>query len=110
MAGRRLRGARPGALLVAITDRHVTTVVLTNGLADHAGASGEFGPAARIVAHEATARRMKASGARGVPTDVVTDRLSLFAAAPHVELYYFGRGHTDSDLVVAFPETGIVHI
>ncbi|HEV8319717.1 MAG TPA: MBL fold metallo-hydrolase [Vicinamibacterales bacterium] len=105
-------GSGPAILqnVESITERRVTTVVLTNGDADHAGASGEFPSATRIVAHEATARRMKAAGARGVPTTIVTDRLSLFDRPPQVEVYYFGRGHTDGDLVVAFPETGVVHM
>jgi glyoxylase-like metal-dependent hydrolase (beta-lactamase superfamily II) len=105
-------GSGPSILqnIASITERPVTTVVLTGSDADHAGASGEFPSATRIVAHEATARRLKAAGARGVPTTVVTDRLSLFDRPPQVELYYFGRGHTDGDLVVAFPETGIVHM
>lgn len=94
----------------SITDRPVTTVVLTHGHADHAGALGEFPSATRSVGHAATARRMKASGAPGVPTTIVTDHLSLFDQSPHVELYYFGKGHTDGDLVVVFPETGIVHM
>src|SRR5207249_2453010 len=64
----------------------------------------------RLVAHEATVRRMKAAGVRGVPTTVVTDHVSLFDQPPKVELYYFGRGHTDGDLVVAFPGTDIVHM
>jgi glyoxylase-like metal-dependent hydrolase (beta-lactamase superfamily II) len=95
----------------ALTDGRVTTVVYSHGHPDHAGAGGEFPDATRIVAHELTARRMAASGVRrGLPTTVLTDRLSLFDRAPHVELYYFGRGHTDGDLVIAFPEADVVHM
>lgn len=96
--------------IASITDGRVTTVVVTNGRPDHAGATGEFADATRIVAHELTARRMQASAASRLPTTVVADRLSLFDAAPHVNLYYFGKGHTDGDLVVAFPDIGIVHM
>jgi len=105
-------GSGPSILrnIESITDRQVSTVVLTHGHPDHAGAIGEFPSATRLVAHEATVRRMKAAGVRGVPTTIVTDHVSLFDQPPKVEIYYFGRGHTDGDLVVAFPGTDIVHM
>src|SRR6266478_5862913 len=40
----------------------------------------------------------------------VTDQLSLLDGLDRIDLYYFGRGHTDGDLVVVFPEKRLVHL
>ena len=47
--------------------------------------------------------------AKFLPNKVVTDRLSLLDGNDRIEIYYFGRGHTDGDLVVVFPEKRLAH-
>jgi glyoxylase-like metal-dependent hydrolase (beta-lactamase superfamily II) len=40
----------------------------------------------------------------------VSDRLSLLEGADRIDVYYFGRGHTDGDLVVVFPQKRLAHL
>jgi glyoxylase-like metal-dependent hydrolase (beta-lactamase superfamily II) len=100
----------------AVTDRPVTTIVNTHAHPDHVGGNVEFAGATRIVAHanaKAAMQKMPAfggAGARFLPGVVVSDRLSLLEGADRIDLYYFGRGHTDGDLVVVFPGKGIAHL
>ncbi len=51
----------------------------------------------------------RGANAKFLPNKVVTDRLSLLEGNDRIEIYYFGRGHTDGDLVVVFPEKRLAH-
>src|SRR5262249_28915856 len=101
-------GATMKKIVGAMTDKPIGTLVLTNGNDDHAGAAGEFGDA-RIIASDSTARRLKSAGI-AKPITVVTDKLSLFEKTLRVDVYYFGKGITDGDLIVGFPDAGVVHL
>jgi glyoxylase-like metal-dependent hydrolase (beta-lactamase superfamily II) len=91
------------------SDSPVTTIINTHAHPDHVGGNVEFPTATRIIAHvnaKAAMQRMEAfkgANARYLPTETVTDKLSLFDGRDQVELYYFGAGHTNGDLVVVFP-------
>ena len=99
----------------AVTDRPVTTIINTHAHGDHVGGNVAFPTATTIVAHvNAKARMEKMEAFRGpnaksLPNHLVTDRLSLLTGEDRIELYYFGRGHTDGDLVVVFPEKRLAH-
>ena len=41
--------------------------------------------------------------AKFLPNKIVTDRMSLLDGNDRIDIYYFGRGHTDGDLVVVVP-------
>jgi glyoxylase-like metal-dependent hydrolase (beta-lactamase superfamily II) len=92
----------------AVTDQPVTLVINTHAHADHTGSNGEFPTASDIVAHENTkanmARMTEFSGgnARFLPNRTFTDRLSLDAGGDPIDVYYFGRGHTNGDAIVVF--------
>ena len=98
-----------------VTDQPVRTIVNTHAHAEHVAANVEFPTATRVIAHANAKARMQklpmfqGSGAKFLPTDVVTDRLSLLDGPDRMEVYYFGRGHTDGDLVVVFPEKRLAH-
>src|SRR5206468_4570841 len=46
----------------------------------------------------------RGANAKFLPNRLVTDKLSLLGGADRIDLYYFGPGHTDGDLVVVFPQ------
>jgi len=50
----------------------------------------------------------KAEG-RGMPTRTYGQMASLSLDDDQVDLYYFGRGHTDADTWVVFPALGVMH-
>jgi cyclase len=99
----------------SVTDQPVTTIINTHAHADHVGGNVEFPGATTIVAHANAKARMekmeafRGTNAKSLPNKVVTDRLSLLDGNDRIELYYFGRGHTDGDLVVVFPAKRLAH-
>jgi glyoxylase-like metal-dependent hydrolase (beta-lactamase superfamily II) len=108
-----------------ITDKPVTTIVNTHTHMDHVSGNVEFPPGVEIVAHEAAAASMREMrpvaggpaqpnifenhGGRGLPTRMFRDRLTLGNGDDRVELYHFGRAHTDGDAWVHFPAARAVH-
>ena len=107
-----------------ITDKPVTTIINTHTHWDHSGANTEFPDTVDFVAHENTAAHMASAdcddGAgfeggsiknceaftgenrRYLPETTFTNRMSLFSGPDRIDLYYFGRGHTDGDTFVVF--------
>jgi len=98
-----------------VTDQRVTMIINTHSHADHTGGNVELTTATEIVAHENTKANMQKMGAFGganakfLPNRTVTERLSLLDGLDRIDLYYFGPGHTNGDLVVVFPEKRLAH-
>ena len=46
---------------------------------------------------------------RGLPKRTFKDRMTLGSGADQIDLYYFGRGHTNGDAWVLFPALRVVH-
>ena len=46
---------------------------------------------------------------RNLPTRTFGDRLTLGKGPEQIDLYYFGRGHTNGDAWIVFPSQRIVH-
>ena len=100
----------------AATDRPATMIINTHFHADHTGGNVEFPTVTEIVAHERTKAHMqqmdafKGSNARFLPNMTVTGKkTTLFDGPDRIDLYHFGAGHTDGDLVVVFPEKRIAY-
>jgi len=99
----------------AVTDRPVTTIINTHADVDHVSGNIAFPTATEIVAHANAKARMekmdvfRGANAKFLPNRLVTDKLSLLGGADRIDLYYFGPGHTDGDLVVVFPEKRLAH-
>jgi glyoxylase-like metal-dependent hydrolase (beta-lactamase superfamily II) len=100
-------GAAIREAIEAATDRPVVTIINTHAHPDHAGGNKEFqgkdsSNKVEIVAH---ANAAAAVGA----TRTVTDKLTLLGGPDQIDLYYFGRGHTNGDLVVVFPQKRLAY-
>jgi glyoxylase-like metal-dependent hydrolase (beta-lactamase superfamily II) len=99
----------------AVTDQPVKTIVNTHAHVDHAGSNPEFPSATTIIAHpnaKAAMEKMeifRGPGARMLPNRLVSDRYSLLDGRDQIDLYYFGPGHTNGDLVVVFPQKRIAY-
>ena len=93
----------------SITSKPVTMIVNTHTHGDHTGSNAEFPATVQVVAHENTKANMarmdafKGEHAAFLPKRTFTDRLSLLAGRDQIDLYYFGRGHTNGDAVIVFP-------
>lgn len=99
----------------AVGDRPVGTIINTHAHLDHTGGNLDIPSATTIIAHENTRAAMarlpqfQGPGARALPNTTVSDRLSLLDGRDRIELYYFGAGHTNGDLVVVFPAKRIAY-
>ncbi|HIE91989.1 MAG TPA: MBL fold metallo-hydrolase [Acidobacteria bacterium] len=99
-----------------ITDQPVSTIINTHTHGDHVGGNVDFPASVQIVAHENAATRMRemeifaGAGAVGLPDRTVGDTMTLFEGRDQIDLYHFGAGHTDGDIVVVFPALGMAHL
>jgi cyclase len=93
----------------SVTSKPVTMIVNTHTHGDHTGSNAEFPRTIDYVAHENTKANMarmdafKGDNAAFLPKRTFSDRLSLLAGRDRMDLYYFGRGHTNGDTVIVFP-------
>ena len=108
-------GAAVREVVEQVTDLPVTTIINTHAHEEHAGSNAEFPDAVTIVAHaNARAAMLRdgryAEGGPGLPTTTFTDRYSLLEDLDRIDLYHFGPGHTDGDVVVVFPAKGVAYL
>jgi cyclase len=93
----------------SVTSKPITTIINTHTHGDHTGGNSEFPRTVEFVAHENTKANMarmdefKGEHAAFLPTRTYKDKLALLGGKSPIDLYYFGRGHTDGDTVIVFP-------
>ena len=111
-----------------ITDKPVTRIINTHTHADHVSGNVEFPASVDVVAHDNARVGMekmapvtgmpttvgmphifKEHGGKGLPKRTFKDRLTIGTGADQIDLYYFGRGHTDGDAWVVFPALRMMH-
>jgi cyclase len=111
------------ARIKSVTDKPITTIINTHTHYDHSGSNIEFPATVEFVAHENTRANMakpkcppvtncdafKGENAKYLPKRTYKDRLTLFSGKDQVDLYHFGRGHTNGDTFVVFPAVRTIH-
>ena len=106
--------------LGTVTDKPVRYVINTHHHLDHSGGNRRLIDRTEILAHanararmiESNVRRAK-QGGKGefaLPRTTFTEEAAIALGGKEVRLYYFGRGHTDGDVVVYFPAEKVVHM
>jgi glyoxylase-like metal-dependent hydrolase (beta-lactamase superfamily II) len=98
------------AMLATITDQPIRYVVNTHFHDDHSGSNQIFqGDGASVLAAEnARLQMLDAGRSEGLPNMTIEDRATIHLGGTSVELYYFGRSHTDGDIVALFPEQRVL--
>jgi cyclase len=97
-----------------VTDKPVTTIINTHTHGDHTGSNSGFPATVDIVAHENTKANMekmdafKGDNAKFLPKKTYKDKLSLGSGKDRVDLYYFGRGHTNGDTWIVYPAVRVM--
>ena len=97
-----------------VTDKPVTTIINTHTHGDHTGSNTMFPATVEIVAHENTKANMekmdafKGEGAKGLPKKTYKDKMSLGSGKDRIDLYYFGRGHTNGDTWIIYPSVRVM--
>ena len=106
-----------------ITDKPIIRIINTHTHFDHSGGNVEFPDTVNFVVHENTLAQMsgascetvtncdafKGENAKYLPKTTYSDQLSLGSGADQIDLYYFGRGHTDGDTFVVFRNARTMH-
>ena len=109
-----------------LTPKPVTTIINTHSHGDHTSGNVEFPASVEIVAHQNTKTNVEAwppvygltnafpnvvkeSGGKGVPKKTFKDKMTLGSGGDRIDLYYFGRGHTNGDAWVVFPALRVMH-
>ena len=99
----------------SVTDKPVMTIINTHTHGDHTG-SNMFFPAVEIVTQENTKANMEkmpafqdAAGKVGMPDRTFKDKMSLGKGKEQIDLYYYGRSHTNGDTIVVFRNARVMH-
>jgi cyclase len=111
-----------------VTDKPVTTIINTHTHGDHVSGNVEFPATVDIVTHENTKGNMeqmrpvtglqtgpqpnifKDNAGKGLPKRTFKDKMTIGSGADQVDLYYFGRAHTNGDAYIVFPAHRIMHV
>ncbi len=112
-----------------LTNKPVTTLINTHTHGDHVSGNVEFPAEVDIIVQENTKANMmkmipnstaadqtvpkqtifQENNGRGLPKHTFKTKMKLFTGADEIDLFYFGRGHTNGDAWVLFPALQIVH-
>ena len=103
------------AQVKTVTDKAVKYVINTHHHSDHSGGNTRFIEVAEIISHKNARANIVGGKQAGAPANMkparitFTDETSVFLGGKEVRARYFGRGHTDGDVVVYFPAQRVVH-
>ena len=98
-----------------LTPKPVTTLINTHTHGDHVSGNVDFPATVDIVVQENTKTNMgkmpifQEHNGAGMAKRTFKDKMTIGTGADQVDLYYFGRGHTNGDAWVVFPAHRIVH-
>ena len=98
-----------------LTPKPVTTLINTHTHGDHVSGNVEFPATVEVIAQENTKANMEKmkifadNNNAGMAKKTFKDKMTLGAGADQIDLYYFGRGHTNGDAWVVFKALRIVH-
>ena len=108
-------GAPILAKIKELTPKPVTLLINTHTHGDHVSGNVEFPAAVDVVVQENTKANMekmpifKDNNNNGMAKRTFTDKMTIGSGADQIDLYYFGRGHTNGDAWIHFPAHRIVH-
>ena len=79
---------------------------------DHTGGNADFGTASIIIAHENVRGRLVAGDSPSSALPVITfdDDVTVHFNGENITLIHMPRGHTDTDSVVMFEDSNVIHM
>lgn len=97
------------AKVKSVSAQPIRYVLNTHQHGDHTGANAQFLRSADILMHRNARANMLTMKLAGLGRIVYTDQQSVFLGGAEVQMRYLGRGHTNGDSVVYFPDLRAVH-
>ncbi len=103
------------AAIKSVTPQPVKYVFSTHYHEDHAGGNAKFLPTSEIIstrnARTSILEHKQLDASPNIlPARVVfTEETSVFLGGAEVRAHYFGRGHTNGDAVIYFPDLKAIH-
>ena len=92
-----------------VTSQPVEYVINTHHHGDHSGGNVEYIKTAQIIAHENARRNMVRGDQPAPPRIVFTDQTAVHLGGVEVRAHHLGRGHTNGDSVIYFPDLRTIH-
>ncbi len=99
-----------------VTNKPVTRIINTHTHGDHTGGNPFFGASIETIVQENTRANMAkmpefgGANAQFLPKRTYKDKLTVGSGKDQIDLYYFGRGHTNGDTFVVFPALRTMHV
>ena len=92
------------AAVKKLTSQPIKYVINTHHHADHSGGNAKLqAMSVQAIASEQARENMVDGKLTGLPTMVFEHHAHVYLGGKNVELYHFGRAHTNGDVVVYFP-------
>ena len=110
-----------------LSPKPVVRIINTHTHGDHVSGNVEFPATVDVVVQENTKANMQAmrpnstapetpapnifdqNGGRGMAKRTFKDKMTIGSGAEQIDLYYFGRGHTNGDAWVVWPALRVMH-
>ena len=92
-----------------MTSLPIRYVLDTHHHGDHAGSNADFMAVSEVISHRNARGNMIRNNQPGAPRVVFSDETSIFIGGVEVQAHHFGRGHTDGDAVIYFPDLRTIH-
>jgi len=99
-----------------VTNKPIVRIINTHTHGDHTGGNEFFGANVEGIVQENTKANMarmddfKGANAKFLPGKTYKDKLTIGSGKDQIDIYYFGRGHTDGDSFIVFPALRTMHV
>ncbi len=98
------------ARVKSITSQPIKYLLNSHHHADHIGGNGAvMDLGIEIIAHKNIRENILKNKQPGPPRLTFTDEEAIYLGGAEVRMLYFGRGHTNGDTVIFFPDLRTVH-
>ena len=95
----------------SVTNQPVKYVINTHQHGDHTGGNVQFIKTADILAHKnARANMVRTKQMDTPPRITFGDETAVYLGGAEVQAHHFGRGHTNGDAIIYFPDLRVVHM